>query len=124
VPYIVTTKREPQDDGMGRSWFEHVSRRAVATLEAARTLASDEIIVALGNEAEGYRSLAYALPEAGGTVGPLPDGTVIEVEQVTWLDLARQAGVGEHVGSLVTDVERGFTYAGPRILDAYNARQA
>jgi hypothetical protein len=31
------------------------------------------------------------LPESGGTVGPLPDGTVIEVRQIGWWQLRRDA---------------------------------
>jgi hypothetical protein len=31
---------------------------------------------------DGWNQEALDLPEHGGTVGPLPDGTVIEVEQV------------------------------------------
>jgi hypothetical protein len=101
VPYIVTTKREPQDDGMGRSWFEHVSRRAVATLEKLPGMTESQMV---------------ALKEHGGTVGPLPDGTMIEVEQTTWADLALALGWLSFDG--------GSTEGQQRLLDAYNARQA
>jgi hypothetical protein len=123
MPYIVTTKR-PEPKGSDPVLWAYVSRRAVATLEEARRYA---LTVADEHEGEMWSpAMLEAVYEFGGegTVGPLPDGTVIEVVQTTWLDLARQAGLAEHVGSLATDAERGFTYAPPRILDAYNARQA
>lgn len=37
------------------------------------------------NGLDGLVSAAEALPEPGGMIGPLPDGTVIEVERVSWL---------------------------------------
>jgi hypothetical protein len=56
------------------------------------------------------------LDEAGGTVGPLPDGTVIEVAPATWRDLAAQASLDiAWVASADTDEAE--------IIDAYNAEQ-
>jgi hypothetical protein len=108
MPYIVTTKRELEDDGMGRAWFERVSRHAVATLDEARETA----LRAVGERRDMYYcEMEDAVPESGGTVGPLPDGTVIEVEQARWIDLI-------HASTATTDS------SDQAILDAYNARQA
>lgn len=52
-----------------------VSRRTVATLDEARAVAKK-----LSN-ADAQRQWE-ALEESGGMIGPLPDGTVIEVERV------------------------------------------
>jgi hypothetical protein len=57
-------------------------RTAVATLDEARG-AADRIV--LDGYADSFKSAnddrnaLLALPESGGTIGPLPDGTVIEV---------------------------------------------
>jgi hypothetical protein len=119
-PYIVTTKRRcpgcdgTRCDGQG---YRPLSRRAVATLEEADTRVR-EILVEHGERA----GVAPPLPEKGATLSPLPDGTVIEVEQVPWRHLAAEAGY-----SLLTmdRIKRGYFDAPtkPQILDAYNARQ-
>jgi hypothetical protein len=84
-----------------------VSRRAVATLEEARIYASTWITDRWSSspafargDGDLYRpetrpmvAQADALPESGGTVGPLPDGTVIEVEVIWWEDLRERAGL-------------------------------
>jgi hypothetical protein len=80
MPYIVTTKRPAKvDHDEERAEREHVSRRAVATLEEAR-----DFIYSLCAETdvddERIADDIDRLPESGGTVGPLPDGTVIEVK--------------------------------------------
>jgi hypothetical protein len=71
VPFIVTTTRLDL-----KLHGEFVSRRAVATLEEARGLAA--LPCGISNPSHFHQ--AVRLPESGGTVGPLPDGTVIEVE--------------------------------------------
>lgn len=66
------------------------SRLAVATLDEARIGASMEVRQAelradeqgIGTPWHDAEDACYDLPESGGTVGPLPDGTVIEVRQV------------------------------------------
>jgi hypothetical protein len=64
------------------------------------------------------------LPESGGTVGPLPNGTVIEVEQVGWSELARLAGRTRYTVPPDEPVPDGLGRRGWQvILDAYNARQ-
>lgn len=87
MPYIITTTdtRLYADDPTAE--FEPgakpvQTRIAVATLEEARNLCLDLTV----------RSWVSSVPienitEAGGTVGPLPDGTIIEVRQVTTAEL-------------------------------------
>jgi hypothetical protein len=121
MPYIVTTKRPAKvDHDEERAEREHVSRRAVATLEEAR-----DFIYSLCAETdvddERIADDIDRLPESGGTVGPLPDGTVIEVEQgpdeeQMLRDL--REWVGMHYAPMGhDDVARLW-------CDAYNARQA
>ena len=70
MPYIITTKQQrPVALVTGDSpAYDVISRRAVATLE--------EIYSA------GILGRGVVLPESGGTVGPLPDGTLIDVERI------------------------------------------
>lgn len=87
MPYITTIKKDVPKPGSAwlagvtdEEWAErNASRRAVATLEEARArFASgifdddDDRIALLGQ--------FDLLSDSGGTVGPLPDGTIITVE--------------------------------------------
>jgi hypothetical protein len=87
VPYIITTLAQCEHpDGSPPEHGRRIqSRRAVATLEEARQHARNEADATV-REDEFAPKAAWdaiaALPEAGGTVGPLPDGTVIEVRRV------------------------------------------
>jgi hypothetical protein len=109
MPYIVTTKRQ-QPTGHFERTIDPVSRRAVATLETVLQYGSDQ-----GWRRATVRAVA-SLPESGGTVGPLPDGTVIEVVPMDEEEMRSYASI-----SGVNDAyERPMT----EILDAYNARQA
>jgi hypothetical protein len=97
MPYIVTTKRpdaQPYNPAHANIW-RPVSRRAVATLDAARRACLGVLDAAhlQGSPVAVYRA-AVDLPESGGTVGPLPDGTVIEVERVGWPDIWLKVGDG------------------------------
>jgi hypothetical protein len=94
-PFTVTTKRPCAPCHGTGDWLDSstgtgqcdecggfgvdVDRRAVATLEEAR----GACVAILHNH--GFSALGYALPraESGGTVGPLPDGTTIQVEPTT-----------------------------------------
>ena len=79
VPYVVT----PNTEGT-----ETLTRRAVATSEEARW----EIRNFTDSHFAYYgRYHGDAVSEQGGTVGPLPDGTVIELEHVTWPRLGELA---------------------------------
>jgi len=71
VPYIIHTFTENR-------WPPDHTRTAVATLDEARAVALD----VLGDH--GYVE-PLNLPADGGTVGPLADGTVIEVRRVKCL---------------------------------------
>lgn len=94
-PYIVTTYRNgPWPHTTNQR--DILSRRAVVTLEEAR-LGVRTIIVdaalALGTTQDfppaHLSSWAEdVITEYGGMVGPLPDGTVIEVEKTTYVHLA------------------------------------
>ena len=67
-----------------------ITRTAVATLDEARTVAYFACDRAKPYE-DPFKDEACDLPTEGGTIGPLPDGTVIEVREVLWGDLADQA---------------------------------
>lgn len=74
MPYVITTSI----DGSG----EFESRRAVATLEEAGDRVADIVTDIAGDGRDGrdqWDDQIAAFTESGGTVGPLPDGTVIEV---------------------------------------------
>lgn len=67
------------------------SVRAVATLEDAIQWVC-EYADEYDAPTPGFDALASAIAPHGGTVGPLPDGMVIEVQPITWADLASKAG--------------------------------
>jgi hypothetical protein len=114
-PYIVTRKR-PGSYFAGRE-PQALSRRAVATLEEARTL--------LIRSEHGCSLSTALLDTLPGTVGPLPDETTISVEQTTWLTLANVAfDAGVFASGDASIAEHGNGTAQREILDAYNARQA
>jgi hypothetical protein len=111
MPYVVTTRQpcpeghtEPVMQGDGHGWdgtSYHtppcatcddrceviVSRRAVATLEEAQRAAAEitlpYALTVQPAEDKAMSAACSAITESGGTVGPLPDGTVIEVEPTT-----------------------------------------
>ena len=89
MPYIITTKRlMPHDAGARAHNSDDWPRTAVATLDEARHEAWG--VVQGRNwmtDVSAYQAVsdeARALPTEGGTVGPLPDGTVIEVAPMGW----------------------------------------
>jgi hypothetical protein len=98
VPYVMTTKRPYSREEVQalRGRGEHgpianmitVSRRAVATLDAELPRLMREH----GANGDWATSAVANLRESGGTVGPLPDGTVIEVERTLWSSLADEVG--------------------------------
>ncbi len=114
MPYIITTNgNEPV---------------AVATLEEARDVAYEalpDITGDLGAYADANRAVLSeiaAIPEQGGTVGPLLDGTVIDVRLLNWYEVARLAGMPDlplfpNYGHAQDDAARQA-----EIVAAYNAR--
>jgi hypothetical protein len=124
MPYLITTASPPSAPDVSRSG-NIVSRRAVATLDEA-TVSLSEVVAKAHfdcpdwlDRRDAYRRDMWALvrtPESGGTVGPLPDRTVIEVEPASWSDLAVAV---EYLGrGYVTEAEW------PEVLAAFNAKQA
>lgn len=132
MPYVITrslqqaASRMPDATQAGKV----VSRHAVATLAEARDYALTIVLRAERDHDDGrwagkYSELdeaARTLSESGGTVGPLPDGTVLEVKPtLSWG--GRPIGTAQWLRE-----ERGWTL--PRGVDddgamaAYNAAQA
>jgi hypothetical protein len=105
LPYIITTSTPddvvPHESGVRFA----IDRTAVATLDEARDVANaanDDACERIHAEREAYEGLADFesaaatiddLPAEGGTIGPLPDGTVIEVRHVEPETIARYADV-------------------------------
>jgi hypothetical protein len=120
MPFIIETRktgRRPADNPLGM-WSamarqgslrdDLVSRLAVATLEEARDATYNECVLAwhrrdLSHEIDRLMGEIRALPESGGTIGPLPDGTIIEVMPATWTRLYELARLG--IRSQVTDAD-------------------
>jgi hypothetical protein len=111
MPYVITTGASWGKNLGARDKYAVTSRRAVATLADARAAANDAIYRGEGESDHAHHWQPFyvdadALPEHGGRVGPLPDGTVIEVEPLDWRALRKW----EHLP--VADA-----------IDAYNAAQ-
>jgi hypothetical protein len=125
MPFIVTTKR-PTDRGFSLSEepVHEVSRRAVATLEEnPHSNVKDEvarIMLRAGVVQQGqfWARAILGLTESGGTVNPLPDGTMIQVERVTWKRL------GEASGFVMLSHPEPTGLAKREIIAAFNAKQA
>ena len=123
MPYIITTLPEFQGDrANGAGFKQNVTRTAVATLDEARDVCWKALadVPRYGlQEAAINSAQVHDLTAEGGTVGPLPDGTVIEVQAVCWnwiIGMADDAGID-------TDAvhEDGGDLA---ILAAYNGAHA
>jgi hypothetical protein len=108
MPYIITTtERSECWDRRTGATITQATRRAVATLDEAQ-YALDLAIEEHGGSIDAYPDISKA---RHGTVGPLPDGTVIEVELVDW----------SHIWNAVAPLADGL-YA--EAIDAYNAAQS
>lgn len=107
MPYVVTRRQPGRPDD---------ELPAVATLEEARLVAAEITLpyaLAVQPPADkAYAAACGAIPESGGTIGPLPDGTVIEAESVIWTELADRADCFP------------VPWSHERILAAYNARRS
>jgi hypothetical protein len=85
MPYIIETSTPRYHSAFGRE-VPHLTHTAVATLEEARKTIAPTILAASPNH-------VWHLAEAGGTVGPLPDGAVIEVRPIEPFALGLEAGL-------------------------------
>jgi hypothetical protein len=95
------------------------SRVVVATLEEARNTA---VMAAMASHAFGYGSqdaiaACRALGEDGGWVGPLPDGTIIEVQRVSFLKLREMSGIRPGAAYAHMDAQQTRS----NVLAAFNA---
>jgi hypothetical protein len=114
MPYIITTYGCRSVYGTPNVVVVK-DRRAVATLDEAREAArriARELPPVLSPSPDDIMAFIQALPVVGGWVGPLPDGTAIEVAPVP---LARLFNEMRHAMTLPNDAA---TEA--EILDAYN----
>jgi hypothetical protein len=112
MPYIITTRAYATSSACPRLPAPR-TRRAVATLgEVQRQV--EGYLIRHGAEYDKYIS---RIPESGGPIGPLPDGTVIEVEQVKdiW-ELFDALPIGHELH------QREEFPSDAEIIDAYNAR--
>jgi hypothetical protein len=118
MPYIITTYLpggclDPVGAGQ-----EPDACHAVATLDEALGHVSTTVCDLLAGENFGqYQDEFRAIGEAGGTFGPLPDGTTVEVEQVNWNRLADLASYDPLSGATGSRLAQA-------ILDAYNKEHA
>jgi hypothetical protein len=82
---ITTVQPDPDDIAAGCNMVsDRVTRTTVDSLDEARTTAGRGVEAGIETvrevgDWEVYTDAAAALPESGGTIGPLADGTVIEV---------------------------------------------
>ncbi len=94
MPYIIeTSTHEPLNEHMALK--TPTGSVAVATLDEAREAAAATVNAAWTDRDDAgirphyrMRNRALNLPGEGGTVGPLPDGTVIEVRKINGYTLA------------------------------------
>lgn len=117
-PFIVTTRRFAH--GFSRS--NPVERRAVVTLEEARTEVTRLALVdgeaLLADNYGDLRAQFSGVRERGGKVGPLPNGTVIEVEPVGWGVIRDGAELTAPSGLRPNDPDLGA-----QLIAAFNAKQ-
>jgi hypothetical protein len=125
MPYVITSKPLGAHKA-GTS--QHFSRHAVSSLRKARRYVESAVVGVQGYMAWDEPHMG-PLTEAGGIVGPLPDGTVIEVEQVREIP-GHARGKCVHDGGDAVWCECECGWQGDlreheqHSCDAYNARQA
>lgn len=125
MPYIITTGpggRFGYPADRPHPGDELATQHAVATLDEARDFIATGIDPNDSDSRDHYADVR-ALDENGGTIGPLPDGTVIEVKRVGWFDLADLTDVPKaprstNAGDIVMRPAPHVTDA--QILDAFN----
>lgn len=122
MPYIVSTSlHEDIPARPGMALKTPTGSQAVATLEEARESAYQEVVAQVndttheGTPGDGLKDACCDLTESGGTIGPLPNGCVIDVRETDYDELANIAGEWiDPEGDLTASEEA-------RIIDAYNA---
>lgn len=113
MPYLVTMHPVHAERSMPRG--QRVGR-AVATLEDAQAYVSG-VVSARTTSADnrGARKTAadrlWSLPESGGEIGPLPDGTLVEIDYVNWADMAKS------IGKPYSE----YDWRADELIDAFNA---
>jgi hypothetical protein len=116
-PYLITTMQHrastPVHQGNVSGEMPITSRRAVATLDKAR--------LAVHAAGPSLRDADDAIHVTGGTVGPLPDGTVIEVAQVSESFLYN--AIRPSLCCPTCGIQRVYV-SGSHLFDAYNEAQA
>lgn len=116
MPFTVTKTHFCYCDGSKH--IDAISRQAVATLEEMWRVVDDLRIAAGMSPLDD--AIFTTVGESGGTLGPLPDGTVIEVEPREWRVIAREADLlNETYQFLGID-----DLVNQRVITAYNAKQA
>ena len=120
MPYIITTTADDPHVGTPAMERVTVTRTAVATLDEAR-----DVVTGIVEEREPFShkvqetagSNLSAMRESGGTIGPLPDGTVIEVRPASWHELiAANGGLCGHPITACDDESLA------EVIAAFNAR--
>jgi hypothetical protein len=113
-----------QPDGNNRFWHNALvltrTDGSGLTSDGSREKLLTVLLLHDGRRSAGHfehmtRPASPLIPESGGTVGPLPDGTVIEVKLTAVGDLAAAALVANdyHFGELT----------GAEVIAAFNARE-
>lgn len=122
MPYVITTTTPDPCVAYSTPRKPLVTRRAVATLDEAQRLVDNRREQDALNARPWSVAVRGLLNKGGGTIGPLPDGTVIEVEQITWPALALSAGLSypAHVGEMAA---RGSEKARSEILAAASPKK-
>ena len=114
MPYIITTTQALRDgEDVIVDALESVGTRVVI---GGKPIVSRTAVATL-NEAvdllEQHGVMADTVDLSGGTVGPLPDGTIIEVRPMLRDDVTRTAGEDRYVAGMTAD----------EMVVAFNAQQ-
>lgn len=120
MPYIIATWTAPLVLNGARSCT------AVATIEEAREGVQDIMLTRgatsdhpwpAGSNADNWRA-SLDIGEQGGTIGPMPDGRVIDVRHVSPLKLAALAGASGQDVMACRTMRGGWNFA--PIIDKFN----
>lgn len=114
MPYLITTTTPCGECGTQMECHgPAVSRRAVATLDEAIATGCSTLSERTGHPevALPHARALHVLPEPGGTIGPLPDGTTITVEVCDRFWLLGQMGADEHDPRTTGEIVAAFNDA-------------